>query len=337
MGSPVEPSGHAELLGTIVSVQHFCMHDGPGTRSVVFFKGCPLRCAWCSNAEAWSRRPQLAHKAHVCINCRRCVEACPLGVMTAPGEWDVERCDACGLCAEACPARALVLLGQRKGVEALLAELRREYGLYAATGGGVTFSGGEATLQAAFAAEFGRRLRAEGVHLTLETCGVFKRTPEVDALLAVLDLVLFDIKLFDDDDHRRWCGAGNRLIKANLEQLHAEDLAGRGPIVWPRMPLIPTVTATRANVEGWAKWLVERGMTGVSLVPYHEYGASKREWLGPGVPAAPELPLPNGELIAEVKARFASFGVRTYAPGKEPLEELVRESASRAGHGAPPQ
>jgi pyruvate-formate lyase-activating enzyme len=269
-------ASRSEPRATILSVQHFCMHDGPGVRSVVFFKGCSLRCAWCCNPESWSAEPQLAYK----------------------------------------PSLGLVVLGESESVEGLLAKLRPEFRLYAETGGGVTFSGGEATRQAAFAAELGRRLRAEGVHVALETSGMYQAdAPELVALLANLDLVLFDVKLFDDDEHRRWCGAGNHTIKANLEALLAAALAGRTPAVWPRMPLIPTVTATEANVRGWGQWLAERGATSVTLVPYHEYGAGKREWLG--LPEAPSFPLPDAPLIAQVREWFASYGLQAPLPGLE--------------------
>jgi pyruvate formate lyase activating enzyme len=318
---------NGDEAGVIVSVQHFCVHDGPGTRSVVFFKGCPLRCAWCSNPEAWQREPQLAHKQPLCLqtgpvrdrlDCQRCVEACPKHAMATPGSWDPELCDHCGACADACPTQALVLLGQHKSVEQLLAALRPEIRLYQATEGGVTLSGGEATLQARFALGLTRALVAEGVHVAVETCGLYNRDDaDVQALLTTLQLVLFDIKLFDDAEHRRWCGAGNRHIQANLAALQESALAGRGPAVWARMPLIPSVTATPANVDGWATWLAARGFTRLTLVPYHEYGAGKRAWLGPGTPPAPSLPRLDDELLASVRARFAERGIDTCAPGHE--------------------
>ncbi len=313
-------ASQSEPLGTIFSVQHFCMHDGPGTRSVVFFKGCPLRCAWCCNPESWSGKPQLAYKAHLCLDdCRRCVEVCPKHAMASPGSWDPELCDACGSCAQTCPAEALVLLGQRKGVDALMAQLRPEYPLYTATGGGVTLSGGEATLQASFALALTHALRLDGVHVAIETCGLYHHgDPDVTELLAALDLVLFDIKLFDDAEHHRWTGAGNRHIKDNLDALWTDALAGRGPPVWPRMPLIPTATATDANVIGWAQWLAARGFPRVTLVPYHEYGAGKRAWLGSSTPSAPKLPAVDEQLLAHVSSLFADHGIATYAPGTEP-------------------
>ena len=282
---------------------------------MVFFKGCPLRCAWCCNPESWARAPQLAYKAHLCLDCRRCVEACPQHAMLAPGSWDPALCDACGKCADACPAEALTLIGQRERVDHLLAKLRPEYGLYRATGGGVTLSGGEATLQAEFALALTQALVDDGIHVALETCGLYRRDDEhVAALLRTLSLILFDLKLFDEDEHRRWCGASNRHIKDNLIALAQ---AG-GPPVWPRMPLIPTVTATDANVEGWAQWLVEHGFGQLTLVPYHDYGAGKRAWLGAGTPRYPDLPRLDDALLESVRERFAAAGIRTYAPGEEP-------------------
>ncbi len=308
----------------VFAVQHFCLHDGPGTRSIVFFKGCPLRCSWCQNPESWRREAELAHKEHLCASCESCVKACPTGAMTEPGKWDPARCDLCMKCVDACPTTSLVSFGVRHSTEALFAQLRPEYDLYRRSGGGVTFSGGEATLFADYITHLARRLQSDGIHVAIETCGLFK-LESVDALLSVTDLLLFDIKLFSDSEHRRFCGAGVTKIKANLKTLVERARRKEGPALWPRLPVIPGVTDTLANLEGWAGFLSELGVNALTLVPYHALGSSKRLWL-PRAPAAPALEPLSDRALERCHEVFAARSIRCFAPGDEPFAHI--QSAS---------
>ncbi len=277
--APGREAPAAEREPLILSVQHFCIHDGPGVRSLVFFKGCPLRCAWCQNPESWSPRAQLGFKPHLCIACRTCVEVCPNKAVTAPGVRDHGRCRLCFTCVDHCPSGAMVRFGEPRSVESIVDELRPEFPLFRQSGGGVTLSGGEPTMFPRFAADLARRLKAEGIHVAMETCGEFDLAAAGD-LLASLDLVLFDIKVFDDAEQRRWCGVGNNRIKANLRAMVAAAAQGKGPRVWPRMPLIPEAIDTPRNFDKWGGLLQELGIPRMTLVPYHNLGDAKRDWLG---------------------------------------------------------
>ena len=208
--------------GTILHLQRLSTEDGPGIRTTVFFKGCPLRCAWCHNPESISPRPQVQWLESRCIGCQSCLEACPRHglVRAATGEIVRDRasCTACGECCEACPSGAMELLGTRVEAAALAKELLKDRAYFAASGGGVTLSGGEPTLQAEFALELSQRLQQAGVAVALDTCGLCP--PEVlERLLPWVDLVLYDLKCIDSLEHQRWTGVPNPAILENLRRL----------------------------------------------------------------------------------------------------------------------
>lgn len=309
------------------AVQHFCLHDGPGTRSIVFFKGCPLRCLWCQNPESWSRKPELAYKQHLCIGCRTCVKVCEPGAMSAPGVWDLTRCDGCNACVDACPAGAIVRFGSFESVDALIAKLAPEFGLFARSSGGVTFSGGEATLFVSFATELAQRLKKQGVHVAVETCGLFQ-LEAIEPLLGAVDLLLFDLKIFDNYAHQVACGTGNEGIKTNLRSLVARARDGFGPDVWPRMPIIPGLTSVEDNVRGWGRLLEELGINVVTLLPYHELGASKRAWL-PEAPEAPQLGRLDSDALERCAEILANYSIRAVTAGNEPWLDSIGRRGKR--------
>lgn len=305
----------ARARALVTAVQHFCLHDGPGTRSVVFFKGCPLRCVWCQNPETWSTEPQHFFKKAKCLGCGRCVEACREEVLESPGKRN-DGCIGCFDCAEACPSSALSRVGAPYTVDELLAELRPEFPFLTRSGGGVTFSGGEPTFGAPhFAASLALRLGREGIPVALETCGSFALDGAAAQLLSQADLVLFDIKIFDRDQHRRVCGADNVRIKSNLELLADRAREGASPTIWPRLPLIPGLTDTPGNLCGWAGLLMELRLPALTLVPHHRLGESKREWLG--LPPAPEPTGSTSDGLARAREIFRAAGIECFLPGEE--------------------
>jgi pyruvate formate lyase activating enzyme len=243
----------------ILHLQRLSTEDGPGLRTTVFFKGCPLRCAWCHNPESMAPTPQVQWVETRCIDCGTCLPACPEGnlVRTARGlEMDHERCKGCGACAEACPAGALELLGTRIGLEKLAAEVLKDRAYFATSGGGVTVSGGEPTMQADFVAAFLRRMQAAGVRTALDTCGLCPPAALED-ILPHTDLVLFDLKEMDGPRHRAFTGAGNRRILDNLLLIRDFTVATQPLDLWIRTPLIPGATATPENVAGIGRFLAE--------------------------------------------------------------------------------
>jgi pyruvate formate lyase activating enzyme len=298
----------------IFSIQHFCLHDGPGVRSMVFFKGCPLRCAWCQNPESWRMPPEAAFKAHLCIDCKTCVEVCPQKAISAPGVRDTQKCEDCFTCVENCPSGAMVCFGKYDTIDSVLDELRPEFSYMQNTGGGVTFSGGEPTLFAEFIRDVSKRLHEEKIHTALETCGYFDPEKSI-TFLSDIDLVLFDINLYDDAFHKKFCGTSNTKIKETFTRLAAQSLARSGPAIWPRLPLIPTVTDTEENLTAWAQFLKKIGIRYLTLVPYHNLGNSKREWLN--LPPASSFPAMTDERINDAVKLLEENGVSCFAPGEE--------------------
>ncbi len=247
------------ITGRILHLQRLSTEDGPGIRTTVFFKGCPLRCAWCHNPESISPQPQTQWFAVRCLGCNTCLEACPNGCLSRGQDGlliDRARCEGCGKCADACPAGAIELLGKTIRVNELLAELLKDRAYYETSGGGVTLSGGEPTLQPDFAEALLRGLKEAGVSTALDTCGLCSRQT-LDRLLPHTDLVLFDIKLLDPAAHRRFTGVSNEGILQNLAYLLDYIRRNRRPDLWIRTPLIPGATADDANLRAIGGYLAE--------------------------------------------------------------------------------
>jgi pyruvate formate lyase activating enzyme len=271
----------ATPAAVIFDIQRLALDDGPGIRTNVFFKGCPLDCQWCHNPESISPAPELSFTAALCRGCRRCVEACTHGVH---GFVDVDggvrhlvdhaRCAACGACVRACCDDALALAGREYSVDELLKEIETDRPYYAiGEGGGVTLTGGEPMLQAAFVAALLERL--DGVHVCLETCG-HASADDFRAIAPKLDLVLFDYKATDPETHRRLCGVDNALILANLDLL-----CSMGCRVALRLPLVPGVNDDDGHLRAIADLLRRYpAIEYAQLMPYHDLGASKAERFG---------------------------------------------------------
>jgi pyruvate formate lyase activating enzyme len=270
----------ATTRATIFNVQRFSIHDGPGIRTTVFFKGCPLRCRWCQNPESLERTSELAFYADRCQNSGACISACPQQALSrSPERVDRQLCDGCGQCVDHCAFSALQLVGRDITVDELMNEIVRDRPFYAASGGGVTLSGGEATLWLEFVVELATACRDAGIGVLLQTCGGFRW----QALAPHLDLfanIHFDLKLIDNQAHREFTGADNRNILAN-----ARHLAESGRAVEFRMPIIPGYTDGEANLGAVASFLAELDHSELTLLTYHAMGQIKSERLGWPLPA----------------------------------------------------
>jgi pyruvate formate lyase activating enzyme len=251
--------------GSILHVQRLSTEDGPGIRSTVFFKKCPLACRWCHNPESISARQELQWFSTRCIGCHSCEEACTRGFIRMTGEGpriDRSRCDVCGACAAACPSTALEILGRTVSMDALVQELVRDRAYYESSDGGVTLSGGEPMAQPAFTAALLRSLKDLGIPTAVDTCG-FASMVNLARILPDTDLLLYDLKTVDPGMHRTFTGQTNEIILQNLLEIQAmRQGRNNGPRLWIRTPLIPGATATESNVRAIGSWLA-RHMDGV--------------------------------------------------------------------------
>lgn len=264
--------------GIVFNIQRFSVHDGPGIRTTVFLKGCPLNCLWCHNPEGIASDPEIVRSPNRCIECGECVEVCPQGLPIpgpAPRSELVDECLVCGACAEACPCEARQVAGQEMTVEQVMAEILKDRIFFDESGGGVTFSGGEPLWQSSFLCELLEACREQGIHSVVDTSGL---APWVDLepVADRTDLLLYDVKVIDDAAHRRFTGASNAQILANLRRL-----GERQRRIWIRIPVVPGLNDSPENLRATAELAAAvPGVERVCLLPYHPLGEDKLRRLG---------------------------------------------------------
>jgi pyruvate formate lyase activating enzyme len=303
-------AANASVTGMVFNVQRYSLHDGPGIRTTVFLKGCPLRCPWCHNPESLAAGPEVALREARCLGCESCVEACPLedGPLPAGAELGSGDCLACRRCVEACPAGAREIAGREWSADEVVAEVLRDRLFYDDSGGGATFSGGEPLAQPEFLCACLAGCRRAGVHTALDTAG-FATREVVLAAAGLSDLVLWDLKLMEPEAHQRLVGAPLEPILDNLRAVAAAH-----PRVWLRVPVIPGLTDQPANLAAMAELAatlpaVER----LCLLPYHPLGTGKLGRLGRNAPEVLETP---GETrMEELAAALRPSGVEIQIGG----------------------
>jgi pyruvate formate lyase activating enzyme len=264
--------------GTVFDIQSYSLDDGPGLRTSVFLKGCPLRCHWCCNPESLKMQPELLMLEANCLACGICTEVCgseALSLTDGRLVWDRVHCTSCGECAQVCPAQAMTWSGRRASAGSVIQEVLRDTPFYE-NGGGLTLTGGEATLQPLFAEALLRLAKAEGLNTAIETTA---NAPweTLEILFPYLDLWLVDLKHMDSREHRNWTGLGNELILSNLRKLGAAKAKMR-----VRIPLIPTANLTEENLRASAEFALGLGATvqSIDLLPYHKLGRAKYQATG---------------------------------------------------------
>ena len=266
------------VRGTVFDIQKFCVHDGPGIRTTVFLKGCPLRCLWCHNPESWDARPQILFASGKCVGCGACVAACPRKcheLRDGAHVFDRTRCTGCGACANACIYDALELCGALRSAEEVIAEVLKDKAFYETSGGGVTLSGGEPLFFWEWAAELFRRFKAAGLHTCLDT-SLYAPAAAIEALLPVVDLWLPDYKADDEALHVRCTGVSNAVVRRNLERLVAAKAR-----LEVRCLAVPGL-ADGADLAARHRYLASLGIGGRQVVDleYHAYARSKYLALG---------------------------------------------------------
>jgi pyruvate formate lyase activating enzyme len=264
----------AEPTGIVFNIQHYSIHDGPGIRTVVFLKGCPLACRWCCNPESMSRSPELGFRHTLCNGCGECLPACPRQALALNEEAtaliiDRRFCTNCGTCVTACVRGALTIYGKRMTVTEVVDTVAKDLPFYRRSGGGVTVSGGEPGAHPSFLIGILRGCREAGIHTAIETSG-YVNDRFFNRLLEEVDLVLFDLKLMDPDEHYVATGRRNDRILSN-----ARSLAGSGKAVRFRMPLIPGTNDGADNLRKLADFLNTIGHPSIELMPYHQFGKGK--------------------------------------------------------------
>ena len=290
----------------IANIQGYSIHDGPGIRTVVFLKGCPLRCRWCANPENLLDRVRVGFLANLCQHCGRCAKVCPQGAILpdADRRIDREKCDECAKCVEACFYGALIRYGKGMTAEEVFDQVRRDKIFYDSSGGGVTVSGGEPLTHADFVAELFALCRGEGINTCVETRGCVPQAA-FEKVLSLTDTFYFDLKLMDSEMHREYTGQGNEQILSN-----ARYLADSGANILFRQPLIPGVNSPEENVKATAAFSRSLGREDLALqlIPYHRMGTSKYAALD--IPYTLEDMKPMAaEEVEAVRALYESFGV----------------------------
>lgn len=292
--------------GIIFDIEKFAIHDGPGIRTTVFFKGCPLNCWWCHNPESQSPDQERWFWARRCIRCGACVDACTHGAISLSDDLivtDDALCRVCGDCTKVCQTEARQIIGRQVTVAEVMAEIEKDVIFYDQSGGGVTFSGGEPLMQPDFMYALLASCEEREIHTVVDTSGL-AAWKTLQRISSKVDLFLYDLKVMDRERHRRYTGVSNELILSNLRAL-----ALQGSQIAVRMPLIPGVNDDDENLSKMCEFVASLAHPpSVSLLPYHKAGVDKYAHLRRTC-ALPDTESPSDERVAEIKATLQRFGL----------------------------
>ena len=295
-------------MNTVFNIQKFCINDGPGIRTTVFLKGCPLDCTWCHNPESKSQKPEIMYNARLCIECGLCEKACDKGCHSFSEGVHIfnrEACISCGACSDACRSKALECAGYKADADEIIKDVMRDKEFYDTSGGGITLSGGEPMLQFSFAKEILTKAKEKGLHTCIETCGYAPRE-HFEKIAPYVDIFLYDYKLTDENEHIKYTGVSNKKI---IENLYYLDSLGKSIIL--RCPIIPNINDNAVHFRGIADIAnALRGVTEINIEPYHPLGKSKAEQLGKTY-TVDISEFPSEEKIAECIKEISSHTEKT--------------------------
>lgn len=289
------------MTGNVFEIKRFAVHDGDGIRTTVFLKGCPLKCVWCHNPEGISLNPQIALLENKCVLCGKCASVCKNHIIGDKHTINRDQCTKCGKCIEECPFGAIIRYGKEMTSEEVIKTVMEDKDFYDTSGGGVTLSGGECLMQADFCLELLKAFKENGVNTAIDTCGCVKR--EIyDMVIPYTDVFLYDLKAIDEDVHIKCTGVSNRLILDNLKYIDS-----RGCKIEIRIPYVPGFNDNQIEkMGGFIKDL--KKVTGVRVLPYHNYAGSKYASLG----MENTLPqrIPTSEEMEKAEKTIESFGIK---------------------------
>ena len=293
-------------MGVVFNIQRYSIQDGPGIRTVVFLKGCTLRCWWCSNPESQRAEPEVGHSDSLCNRCRLCVSSCKTGAIKVYNRGihiNRKLCIGCGTCAEVCPLQAIKVYGQEMTVEEVLQKVEKDRGYYQNSSGGVTASGGEPLFQPDFVADLFKSCQDKGIHTAIDTCGCVDASA-LEEVLPYTRLVLYDIKHTNPEVHKKVTGRTNAQIIRNFE-----FIARKGVPLTVRIPLIPGINDSGEEIKSIARIITEYvSEPKVDLMPYHRYGVGKYQMLDRRYKLNKLVPQGEDEL-ERIKRVFKSSGV----------------------------
>lgn len=299
------------ITGTVFNIQKYSIHDGPGIRTTVFFKGCPLACLWCHNPESIAPKPEIIFGSNKCIGCGDCVKTCPKEAMQVVEQTvrkEAANCIGCEACVTVCPTGAIEQAGKKMTEAEILKEIEKDRVFYEESGGGVTFSGGECLMQPEFLTGLLTACKARGLHTALDTSG-YASWQTIAGLKDAVDLFLYDLKLMDDKQHRKYTGVSNKLILENLQKL-----ANNGKLIWVRVPVIPGINDDDANLQAMGAFLYSLQIRDVFLLPYHNIAVNKYTRLGTSYQLSALTP-PSHKQMEAMLPGLQEFGLNVQIGG----------------------
>jgi pyruvate formate lyase activating enzyme len=299
----------------ILEIKGNSLDDGPGIRSVLFYKGCPLSCVWCHNPESKKAAAEISFDAKVCIDCGTCRDLCPEKALSRDNRFYIDRskCNLCFLCADACPSGALDRVGKTMSIDDIVKKILPDKPFFETSGGGVTLSGGEPTLCMEFTSQLLKVLKQQNIHTLLETCGYFDLDKFMNILYPYIDTIYFDIKIINSSAHKKYCGHPNEKILDNFKQI-SNTAKKDGKIFLPRTPLIPDMTDTEANIRGIAAFLKNLDVPKIALLAYNPLWHEKSDKIGVEDPyknSKTMISFRENTVLEKCRAIFAEAGINS--------------------------